>query len=80
MNAKLLRSSIDTLKSVRLELHGNVEDSVLEVLDKAISDLEIIQQGSKEISAREVLYILGQVLEKLPTLVELIHILSNVLK
>jgi len=80
VNAKLLRSSIDTLKSVRLELHGNVEDSVLEVLDKAISDLEIIQQGSKEISAREVLYILGQVLEKLPTLVELIHILSNVLK
>jgi len=80
MNERLLRNSIDTLESIRLELHGNVEDSVLDMLDKAISDLEEIQQGSKEISARDVLNILGQVLEKLPVLVELIRILSIVLK
>lgn len=80
MKERLLRNSIDALESIRLELHGNVEDSVLDMLDKAISDLEEIQQGSKEISARDVLNILGQVLEKLPVLIELIRILSIVLK
>lgn len=80
MKAELLRSSIDTLKSVRLELHGNVENSTLEMLDKAIYDLENLQQDSDEISTRDVLYVLGQVLEKLPVIVELIHILSNAMK
>ena len=80
MKAELLRSSIDTLKSIRLELHGNVENSVLEMLDKAISDLEFFQQAPEETSARDVLHILGQVLEKLPMLVELLRILSDILK
>lgn len=80
MKAELLRSSIDTLKSVRLELHGNVENSALEMLDKAIYDLENLQQDSDKISTRDVLYVLGQVLEKLPVIVELIHILSNAMK
>ena len=66
-----------SLKSVRLELHGNVENSVLEMLDKAIFNLENLQQGSNKVSARDVLYVLGQVLEKLPIIVELIHRLSN---
>jgi hypothetical protein len=65
MKAELLKSSIDMLKSVRFELHGNVENSVLEMLDKAISDLESFQQAPEEISADEVLHFLGQVLEKL---------------
>lgn len=80
MKAELLRSSIDTLKSIRLELHGNVENSVLEMLDKAISDLEVFQQAPEEVSARDVLHVLGQVLEKLPMLVELLRILSDILK
>ena len=80
MKADLLRSSIDTLKSVRLELHGNVENSVLEVLDKAIFDLENLQQDSDQVSTRDVLNVLGQVLEKLPMIVELIQLLSNAMK
>jgi len=80
MQTKLLKSSIDTLKSVRAELHGNVENSVLEMLDNAIFDLENLQQDSDKISARDVLYVLGQVLEKLPIIVELIHRLSNSMK
>jgi hypothetical protein len=80
MKAELLRSSIDTLKSVRLELYGNVENSVVEMLDKAIVDLESFQQDSSKVSTRDVLYVLGQVLEKLPMIIELIHILSNAMK
>jgi hypothetical protein len=80
MHAELLRSSIDTLKSVRLELHGNLENSALEMLDKAIVDLESFQQDSSKVSTRDVLYVLGQVLEKLPVIIELIHILSNAIK
>ena len=80
MNAKLLSSSIETLKSLRLELRNGIENNVLEMLDEAIFDLEQIQQGSDKISASKVLHILGQVLEKLPMIVELIHILSEVVK
>ena len=80
MNAQLLRNSIDTLKSIRQELHNNIENSVLEMLDETISDLEYIQQSSDEISAYDVLNILGQVLDKLPMIVELIHIVSTVMK
>jgi hypothetical protein len=80
MKAELLRSSIDTLKSVRLELYGNVENSVVEMLDKAIVDLESFQQDSSKVSTRDVLSVLGQVLEKLPVIIELIHILSNAMK
>ena len=80
MNAQLLRDSTDTLKSIRQELHNNIENSVLEMLDEAISDLEYIQQSSDEISAYDVLNILGQVLDKLPMIVELIHIVSTTMK
>ena len=77
MNADLLKSSIDTLKSVRVELQNDVENSVLETLDKAISDLESIQQTSEKFSAQDVLNILSRVLDKLPVIVELIHILMT---
>ncbi len=80
MKTKLLESSIDTLKSIRSELHNNLEDSVLEMLDEVITDLENIQQSSDEISAYDVLNILGQVLDKLPMIVELIHIVSTTMK
>lgn len=80
MNDKLLGDSIEALIRLRSELHDSVEDSVLEVLDKAISDLEIIRQGSDKVSANDVLHILGQVLEKLPMVVELIRLLVECLQ
>lgn len=77
MNSQLLRSSIDALKSVKFELQNNVENSVLETLDKAISDLETIQQMPEKFSAQDLLNILSQVMDKLPVIVELIRILTT---
>ena len=79
MNAELLRNSVEALVILRAELRGSVEDSVLEKLDKVISDLESIQQHPDKISASDVLNVLGQVLETLPAIVEMIHILTIVL-
>lgn len=80
MNEVLLESSIQTLKSVKSELQNNVENSVLETLDKAISDLETIQQNSEKFSAHDLLNILSRVLDKLPVIVELIRILMTMNK
>ena len=80
MNTELLKSSIETLKSVKLELQNNVENSVLETLDKAISDLETLQQNSEKFSAHDLLNILSRVLDKLPVIVELIRILMTMNK
>jgi hypothetical protein len=80
MNAELLRNSVEALIALRAELHGSVEDSVLESLDEVISDLEDIQQHPDKISASDMLRVLGQILEALPAVVELIQILSIMLK
>lgn len=80
MNTELLESSIQTLKSLKSELQNNVENSVLEMLDKAISDLEAIQQNSEKFSAHDLLNILSRVLDKLPVIVELIRILMTMNK
>ena len=80
MNAKLLRNSLEALIMLREELHGSVEDSVLEALDKVIDDLQSIQQHPDKISASDVLNVLGQILETLPAIVELIRIMSTMLQ
>lgn len=80
MNTELLESSIETLKSVKLELQNNVENSVLETLEKAISDLEKIQLNSEKFSAHDLLNILSRVMDKLPVIVELIRILMTMNK
>jgi len=80
MNEKLLGESIDALIMLRLELHGSVDDSVLETLDKVISDLEATRNEPSKISAQDTLRLLGTILDKLPVIVEIIHVLSNVFK
>lgn len=80
MDKKLLRSSIEVLKKLRKEQQGNVKKSVLKKLDKVIADLESIQQAKKEISSRDLLILLGTVLEKLPAVVELIRFVASVTK
>jgi hypothetical protein len=80
MNDKLLGESIEALIMLRLELHGSVDDSVLQTLDKVISDLEAAKNEPDKISMQEILRLLGTVLDKLPAIVEIIHILSNVFK
>lgn len=80
MNGKLLGETIEALIMLRLELHGSVDDSVLETLDKVISDLEAARNEPGKLSKQELLRLLGTVLDKLPAIVEIIHILSNVFK
>ena len=80
MDAKLLRSSIDMLKSIQSELHSSVEKSVIETLDKVIADLEASQQSPGKINAHDLLIVLASVLDKLPAIVEIIHIMSKAQK
>ena len=80
MNEKLLGESIEALISLRMELHGSVDESVLETLDKVISDLDAVRNEPSKASAQDALRLLGTVLDKLPAIVEIIHILSNVFK
>ena len=78
MNDELLRSSVEVLKSLRAELHGNVEDSVIGQLDKVIRDLEAAQQESSgRYSSMELLFLLGSILEKLPAIVGAIELLAH---
>ena len=77
MNENLLRSSVATLTMLRSELHGSVADSVLETLDEVIKDLEALQQKPNEISAHDVLYIMGAVLDIVPAIVEIVHLVSG---
>jgi hypothetical protein len=80
MNEKLLGETIEALIMLRLELHGSVDESALQTLDKVILDLEAIRNEPDKISKQELLHLLGKVLEKLPVIVEIIHILSTVFK
>ena len=80
MNAELLRNSVDALIMLRSELQGSVEDSVIEKLDEVVNHLKALQQHPDEISAHDVLYILGAILENVPVIVELIHLLTTLLK
>jgi hypothetical protein len=80
MNVKLLRNSVDELNGLRAELHGSVNDSVMEVLDEVIADLqEDLKDDPQKINARDVLELMGKVLEKLPAIVEAIKILSKLI-
>ncbi len=80
MNEKLLGTSVATLTMLRTELHGSVQDCVLETLDEVIKNLEVFQQKPDEISAHDVLLIMGAVLEAVPAIVEIIHLVSGMAK
>ena len=80
MDERLLGEAIEALIMLRMELHGSVDDSVLQTLDKVISDLEASRNEPNKVSAQDALRLLGTVLDKLPAIVEIIRILSNVFK
>jgi hypothetical protein len=80
MDDQLLSKSIEALIMLRLELHGSVDDSVIETLDKVITDLDAARNEPSKISAQDVLHLLGTILEQLPAIVEIIHMLSTVFK
>ena len=78
MNAKLLKNSIVVIKELREELHSKAEDSVLKKLDQVIADLEkVLQEDPSKICAKDVLLIIGSILETIPAIVEAIKLLST---
>ena len=80
MDERLLGEAIEALMMLRLELHGSVDDSVLQTLDKVIFDLEAARNDPSRVSAQAALRLLGTVLDKLPAIVEILRMLSNVFK
>ncbi len=80
MDERLLGEAIEALILLRMELHGSVDDSVLETIDKVISDLDAARDEPRKISAYDALRLLGSVLDKLPVIVEILRILLNVFK
>ncbi len=82
MDKELLRNSAAILIEIRAELHGNVEDSVVEQLDEVIHDLEAAQSGKTErvITALEILLLLGTLIEKVPEIAKTLEFLTLLIK
>jgi len=78
MNQKnLLRISILVLIELRDNPHNNLEISVLQKIEYAISCLEKYEKEKKEVNINEILDILGFVLQNLPTIVEIAKRISG---
>ena len=78
MEKKLLKDSFELHILVRAELHGKVEDSVLQKLDKDGNILDKAQNDdAHKISSADVLKILGTVVEYIPAVAEAIKLLSG---
>ena len=78
MNERLLENSLEAFYGLREELQGKAEDSVMEMLDEAINDLELArQQNNNKINAIDVLKKLGSVVETISNIVTLIKLLGG---
>lgn len=72
----LLKTSIDSLKSLRQEVHGKVENSVIERIDEAIFNLQLLErEGSQQFSSIDLLMLLANALEYLPAVQKVIEYL-----
>ena len=81
--SRLLKDSAEFLKSIRVELHGSVDDSVLEQLDKVIRDLEAAQKKQdlgQVIDIATLLVSFGTLLTKIPELAQVIGALAEMIK
>lgn len=63
---KLLKSSIESIKQLRYELHDDIDSSKRKKLDKIIKDLESCEK--RQISPNQILDLLGKALALLPLL------------
>ena len=67
MNTQLLRDTLETLKDVRVEVQGTVENSVIDDLDRVINVLEdALNSPSINIDPLDVLMFLAKVIANLP--------------
>jgi hypothetical protein len=75
---RLMIETIELLREVRVEVQGDVEDSVLRQLDEAILKLEETSRTRQgQIAKQEALELLGKVIEWLPAIVRLIELLRD---
>jgi hypothetical protein len=73
---ELLRDSVEALKSIRSELNGIVDDSVITRLDGIILELEILQaEDARQYDAVRVLNLLGCAMELVPSIGKLVEYL-----
>lgn len=81
MDSELLKDSVEALECLRAELHGNVEDSVIQRLDEVIWELEIAQEAYPDrCTAEFVLNLFGLVLEHLPEIVVSLDVLRRLVE
>lgn len=78
---ELLKGSVEELKSIRSELNGKVEDSVIKRLDGIILELEILQaEDTHQYDPVRVLNLLGCALELVPSIGKLVGYLIELNK
>jgi hypothetical protein len=66
----LLRTLIEEVKTLRLEIQDKVDVSALERIDKVIEELE--SSTSSPVNFRNALILLGMIIEHLPSIVQAI--------
>ena len=66
------------LMQLRADVHGNVENSVVEKLDRAIQELDVAERrSSRKLSRDDLLAVLGRVVQMLPAVAQLIERLTR---
>ena len=71
---KTLKAAIETLSSVRAEMHGKLENRTIERIDEVISDLIKLEDG------RPHQYNPIQVLNSIGTVIELAKVIESLLE
>lgn len=72
INQQLLQSSIESLKMIQEELHDGIDSSKREELKRVIEELESCKS---EISAKQLLLMLGKIISWFPAIERLISYL-----
>ncbi len=71
MNKQLLRDTLETLKNVRAEVQGTVENSVIDDIDCAIKKLEdALNNPLANIDTFDVLMLLAKIIANLPEIAD----------
>lgn len=73
----VILDALDVLYDIRAEVHGDVEDSVINQIDDAINDLETkLYEDIDNFNALDVLTMLGKVIEMIPAIQALLKLLQ----
>jgi hypothetical protein len=73
-NQQLLKSSIETIKQLREELHDDIDSSRREKLDQVIEDLE--RCDAQKITAVQILDLFGKAINALPCIEKILEFLK----